>query len=289
MKSAGCFAFSGRCVIGEICWISWSWNPPDFIMKSGRFHMKSGGFHGEVWWISCMKSGRFHARCWKKQISRCKIFKTLITLSLHKLNQQFLDYRCLPLTVRPSTDEAAHSTAQVTQRSEPVLPQYKSQLCTFPLTTVPDTAEIIKAEPTARTTHTKLVLCTETWWQRWTSSSSDRSTRSVQKEKRLSHKGNKECSMLISVRKDRSSYGSFSCINQGSHMAQTPGGKGVKIQAEDFGHSGTKHLRISGSTCFKLLDVGLGKLCPKANSQLRFARGLQVKKTRDFAHKSHTR
>ena len=38
-----------------------------------------------------------------------------------------------------------------------------------------------------------------------------------------------------------------------------------------------KHLRISGSTCFKLLDVGLSKLCPKANSQLRFARGLQVK------------
>ena len=83
--------------------------------------------------------------------------------------------------------------------------------------------------------------------------------------------------MLFSVRKDRSSYGSFSCINQGSQTAQTPGGKGVRIQAEDFGHSGTKHLRISGSTCFKLLDVGLSKLCPKANSQLRFARGLQVK------------
>ena len=83
--------------------------------------------------------------------------------------------------------------------------------------------------------------------------------------------------MLIGVREDRNSYGSFSCINQGSQTAQTPGGKGVRIQAEDFGHSGTKHLRISGSTCFKLLDVGLSKLCPKANSQLRFARGLQVK------------
>ena len=83
--------------------------------------------------------------------------------------------------------------------------------------------------------------------------------------------------MLISVRKDRSSYGSFSCINHGSQTAQTPGGKGVRIQAEDFGHSGTKHLRISGSTCFKLLDVGLSKLCPKTNSQLRFARSLQVK------------
>ena len=83
--------------------------------------------------------------------------------------------------------------------------------------------------------------------------------------------------MLISVRKDRSSYGSFSCINQGSQTAQTPGGKGVRIQAEDFGCSGTKHLRISGSTCFKLLDVGLSKLCPKANSQLRLAHSLQVK------------
>ena len=74
---------------------------------------------------------------------------------------------CLPLTVRPSTDEAAHLTAQVTQRSEPVLPQYKPQLCTFPTTTVPDTAEIIKAEPTARNTTTRRVFCTETWWQRW--------------------------------------------------------------------------------------------------------------------------
>ena len=83
--------------------------------------------------------------------------------------------------------------------------------------------------------------------------------------------------MLIIVRKDRSSYGSFSCINQGSETAQTPGGKGVRIQAEDFGHSGTKTPRISGSTCFKLLDVGLSKLCPKTNSQSRFARGLQVK------------
>ena len=95
---------------------------------------------------------------------------------------------CLPLTVRPSTDEAAHLTAQVTQRSEPTLPQYKPQLCTFPTTTVPNTAEIIKAEPTARNTTQRLVFCTETWWQRWTSSSSDRSTRSVQKEKRLSRK-----------------------------------------------------------------------------------------------------
>ena len=60
-------------------------------------------------------------------------------------------------------------------------------------------------------------------------------------------------------------------------MAQTQGGKGVSNQAEDCGHSGTKHLRISGSTFLRLLDVGLSKLCPKTNSQLRFARSLQVK------------
>ena len=65
--------------------------------------------------------------------------------------------------VRPSTDKATPTTVQVTQRSEPVLPQYKPQLCTFPLTTVPDMAEIIKAELTARiTTTTTLVICTKT-------------------------------------------------------------------------------------------------------------------------------
>ena len=63
----------------------------------------------------------------------------------------------------------------------------------------------------------------------------------------------------------------------GSFTAQTQGGKGVRNQAEDFGHSGTKHLRISGSTFLRLLDVGLSKLCPKTNSQFRFARSLQVK------------
>ena len=52
----------------------------------------------------------------------------------------------------------------------------------------------------------------------------------------------------------------------GSFMAQTQGGKGARNQAEDFGHSGTKHLRISGSTFLRLLDVGLSQLCPKTNS-----------------------
>ena len=69
----------------------------------------------------------------------------------------------------------------------------------------------------------------------------------------------------------------FLMHHPGSLMAQTQGGKGVRNQAEDFGHSGTKHLRISGSTFLRLLDVGLSKLCPKTSSQLRFSRSLQVK------------
>ena len=42
----------------EICWISWIswWNPPDFtdFMKSAGFHVKSAGFHemwAFAWWI----------------------------------------------------------------------------------------------------------------------------------------------------------------------------------------------------------------------------------------------
>ena len=69
----------------------------------------------------------------------------------------------------------------------------------------------------------------------------------------------------------------FLVHNPGSFTAQTQGGKGVRNQAEDFGHSGTKHLRISGSTFLRLLDVGLSKLCPNTSSQLRFSRSLQVK------------
>ena len=49
--------------------------------------------------------------------------------------------------------------------------------------------------------------------------------------------------MLFSVQKDRSSYGSFSCINQDLLRLKPKGGKGVRIQAEDFGYSGTKHMR----------------------------------------------
>ena len=63
----------------------------------------------------------------------------------------------------------------------------------------------------------------------------------------------------------------------GSFTAQTQGGKGVRNQAEDLGYSGIKHLRISGSTFLRLLDVGLSKLCPKTSSQFRFSHGLQVK------------
>ena len=77
----------------EIHWILWMANE---CMKSGRFH-------DEIWWISCgiqwiswIKSGGFHKIwqiSWKMQISKCKIFKTFITLSLCKSDQQFLSYR----------------------------------------------------------------------------------------------------------------------------------------------------------------------------------------------------
>ena len=63
------------------------------------------GFH-EICWISSafsganrwnladfMKSGGFHVRSWKMQISKCKNFKTIITLSLCKPDNQFLGYR----------------------------------------------------------------------------------------------------------------------------------------------------------------------------------------------------
>ena len=58
-------------------------------MKYGRFHeiwqiswMKSGGYH-EIQQISWMKFGGFHEIqqiLWKKQISKCKILKTFMTL-----------------------------------------------------------------------------------------------------------------------------------------------------------------------------------------------------------------
>ena len=64
----------------EIWWISW--NPADFIMKSGEFH--------EIQRISSMKSGGFHGWSWKMQTWKCKIFLTLITFFLCKPNQRFL-------------------------------------------------------------------------------------------------------------------------------------------------------------------------------------------------------
>ena len=55
----------------------------------------------------------------------------------------------------------------------------------------------------------------------------------------------------------------------GSIKAQTPGGGRVRNQAEDLGHSGTKHLRISGSM-FCILDVGLSQLMPNTRQLDRF-------------------
>ena len=69
---------------------------------------------------------------------------------IYSKNEQFWIDKCLPLTVRPSTRRGRNRLAQVTQRSEPTLPQYKPlHLYIPPSTLVPDTAETIKAEPTA--------------------------------------------------------------------------------------------------------------------------------------------
>ena len=86
-------------------------------MLGADFMVKSSGFH-EIWWISgmksadfmlsadfmvnpvdLMKSGRFHAQCgfhgeiqqslWKKQISKCKIFKTLLLTYGNQINDSF--------------------------------------------------------------------------------------------------------------------------------------------------------------------------------------------------------
>ena len=83
-------AFSGRpCNTVYLYWfwrkIHYSWNPADFMVKSGRFHgeiwwiswnqanfMKSGRFHDEIQQISSMKSGRFHGWSWKMQTWKCK-------------------------------------------------------------------------------------------------------------------------------------------------------------------------------------------------------------------------
>ena len=147
-----------------------------------------------------------------------------------------------------------------------MLPQYKPQLCTFLTHTCTNMAETIKAEPTACTTPQQSYLFvlrhggsgepalppTEVLDRcRKRRGSAAQVIRSVQK--------------LISVRKDRSSYGSSRASTR-FFYGSNQGGKGVRNQAEDFGHSGTKHLRISGSTVLRLLDVGLSKLCPKTNS-----------------------
>ena len=54
----------------EICWISW--NPQmkstgfhiKFITKSGKFHVKSGGFHLGISWNPADFICRFHKICW---------------------------------------------------------------------------------------------------------------------------------------------------------------------------------------------------------------------------------
>ena len=83
-------AFSGRpCNTVYLYWfwrkMHYSWNLADFMVKSGGFHgeiwwiswnqanfMKSSGFHDEIGRISSMKSGGFHGWSWKMQTWKCK-------------------------------------------------------------------------------------------------------------------------------------------------------------------------------------------------------------------------
>ena len=95
-------------------------------------------------------------------------------------------------------------------RRRPCSPNINPSFVHSPCILVRDTAETIKAELTAHNNKTSYLFVprhggsgepalplTEVVYQK-------------QKEKRLSHTGNKECSELISVQKDRSSYGRVS-------------------------------------------------------------------------------
>ena len=75
----------------------------------------------------------------------------------------------LPLLTHASM--LAMQTSMLTQHKPPHL--YIPSYCIL----VPDTAQTIKAEPTPWTQ--LFFICTETWWQRWTSSSPDRGIRSA--------------------------------------------------------------------------------------------------------------
>ena len=98
-----------------------------------------------------------------------------------------------------------------------------------------------------------------------------------QKEKRLSCTGYKECSELISVRKDRSSYGRFSRASPMFFYGSNPRRKRSQESSRGLWTLRNQTPKDLRSTFLRLLDVGLSKLCPKTNSQLRFARSLQVK------------
>ena len=82
--------------------------------------------------------------------------------------------------VRPSTSEATAALAHSCIRAcyiESVLTQYKPQLCTFPTHTCTWHSRDNKGWTDSMQQPNILFICTETWWQRWTSSSPDRCIR----------------------------------------------------------------------------------------------------------------
>ena len=126
----------------------------------------------------------------------------------------YLLYLAYPLrqgraAARPQPPLLTHASALATSMS--VLTLHKPQLLYIPHSTCTQHSTDNKGWPDSMQHNTNILfICTETWWQQWTSSSSNRSSRSVTEREELSHTGNKECSELISVCKDRSSYGRVS-------------------------------------------------------------------------------
>ena len=120
--------------------------------------------------------------------------------------------------------------------------------CTFPHACNQHPAQTtIKAEPTACNNYTSYLFVLRHGGSGEPALPLTEALDWGQKEKDPATKVTKECSKLISVQMDRSSYGRDSHAYTGSNMAQTPGRERVGNQAEDLWHSGTKHLRISGN------------------------------------------
>ena len=101
-----------------------------------------------------------------------------------------------------------HASALAMQ--SPCSPNINPSFVHSPCILVPDTAQIIKAELTACTQQQSYLFVPRHGGSGEPALPRTEVLDQKQKEKRLSHTGNKECSELISVCKDRTSYGRVS-------------------------------------------------------------------------------